>query len=62
MLAAEGMLKSLLAEENSESYKDSNDDIDFSTVLEFCGNDGVPKTQHEILCSDGEKRVLSFDD
>ena len=62
MLAAEDMIKSLLEEENLEAYKDSNDDLDFSKVLEFCGNDGTPQSKREILCSDGQKRVLSFGD
>lgn len=62
MLAAEEMIKLLLEDENSESHTDSNDDLDFGMVLEFCTSDGTTKPKREMLCSDGEKRVLSFDD
>ena len=60
MLASKNMLQSL-SEEHSENYKDSNNDCDFGKVLEFCASGENDKCDRAILCSDGEKRVLSFE-
>ena len=58
MLAAEDLLKSL-TEEDMETYTNCNDDHDFSKVLESCG--GNVNHNYEIMCSDGQKRIFSFD-
>ncbi len=62
MLVAEDMINLLLEDEHPDSNTDSNDDLDFGMVLEFCANDGTTKPIRELPCSDGQKRVLSFDD
>lgn len=59
MLAAKGMLEALGRKEVEEDYRDCNDDHDFSKVLEFCGSD--EPHDRELLCSDGQKRKISFE-
>lgn len=60
MLAAKEMLDALARKEVVEDYKDCNDDHDFSKVLEFGGSDNLHG--RELLCSDGQKRKVSFED
>lgn len=59
MLAAEGMLRSLAEEGQSQEYKDDNNDYDFGKVLQYCSSE--TPTPHKLRCSDGQKRNFSFD-
>lgn len=60
MLAAREMLDALARKEAVEDYKDCNDDHDFSKILKFGGSDDL--NGRELLCSDGKKRKVSFED
>lgn len=60
MLAVNGLLKFLSEEDQERNYQSDNDDLDLGMVLEFCGNETLPK--HEILYSDGQKKTFSFDE
>lgn len=60
MLAAKGMLKSLADSENTDDYKAYNDDQDFSKVLEVLKD--THDCNYDIICSDGQKRNLFFND
>lgn len=60
MLAVGSMLEALMRDEAVEDYKNSNDDHDFSKVLEF-GSDG-DMCEHPIICSDGQMRSFVFED
>lgn len=61
MLAADGLLESLLKEDNTENYTNCNDDHDFGKVLAFYSS-GDTKTQgHKLRYSDGQEKVFSFD-
>ncbi len=60
MLAMNELLKAFSEEDVDENYKNDNDDYDLGKVLEFCGGDTFSK--HEIMYSDGKKRIFSFED
>ena len=60
MLAAKGMLDALARKEAVGEYKGCNDDHDFSKVLKFGGSDN--RQGRELMCSDGKKRKVSFED
>lgn len=59
MLAVEGMLEALSGKDDTENYKNCNNDDDFGEVLEICGS-GIH--MHKIMYSDGIERTFSFDD
>ena len=58
-MMAKEMMKALLEENSVERYTDSNDDVDFSKVLEFYGEPTYK--QRKLRCSDGTERTFSFD-
>ncbi len=60
MLIMKELMDSLAEEELEENYKNDNDDYDLGEVLKFCGSDTFPK--REMMCTDGQKRVFTFDD
>ncbi len=54
------MLNSLSKEDNTNDYKDCNNDYDLGEVLEFCSGKTIQK--HKIRYSDGQEKTFSFDD
>lgn len=58
MLAANEMLKALSDAEKVEDHKACNDDRDFSKVLENLRDS--ENLNYEVMCSDGKKRKLFF--
>ncbi len=60
MLAAKGLLQALSDVEETKNYNDCNDDYDFGKVLELYMEPNMP--EFEVMCSDGQKRSLLFDD
>lgn len=53
-------LMELTEEKVGKNYKNDNDDYDLGEVLKFCGSDTFPR--REMMCTDGQKRVFSFDE
>ena len=60
MLAVEGLLQALSDAEETKNYNDCNDDYDFGKVLELYIEPDKPDC--EVMCSDGQKRSLLFND
>lgn len=59
MLAVDGLLNVLSADDNEKDYENRNNDHDFSEVLKFCGDS---KTQAQtVRYANGEEKNFSFD-
>lgn len=61
MLAANGLLESLLEENNIENYTDCNDDHDFGKVLDFYSSNNLKSNGYMLRYSDGQEKSFSFD-
>ena len=61
MLAADGLLESLLEEDATENYTNCNDDHDFGKILDFYSSGDHKTHGYKLRYSDGQEKVFSFD-
>ena len=60
MLTTKGMQNFLSGDDKPKEYNNYNNDHDFGKVLQYC-NDDSNMQNRELQCSDGQKRIFSFD-